>query len=157
MAVVDITSTTLRVTWDEVPAVDRNGIITEYEVEYNQSTFGSTSQTVRVSSRIAELTELHEYVEYYIRVRAHNTEGTGPYSPALLAATEQDGEHNSYNNCARLILHHSYIILLVPSGYPMNITATTISSSVIDVSWEAFPEIDHNGILTHYEGWLNNT
>ena len=93
MVVVIITSTTLRVTWDEVPAIDRNGIITEYEVEYNQSTFGSTSQTVRVTSRIAELTELHEYVEYYIRVRAHNTEGTGPYSPALLAATEQDGEH----------------------------------------------------------------
>ena len=94
VAVVNITSTTLRVTWDEVPAIDRNGIITEYEVEYNQSTFGSTSQThVRVTSRIAELTELHEYVEYYIRVRAHNTEGPGPYSPTLLAATEQDGEH----------------------------------------------------------------
>ena len=93
VAVVNITSTTLRVTWDEVPAIDRNGIITEYEVVYNQSTFGSTSQTVRVTSRIAELTELHEYVEYYIRVRAHNTEGPGPYSPTLLAATEQDGEH----------------------------------------------------------------
>ena len=155
MAVVNITSTTLRVTWDEVPAIDRNGIITEYEVEYNQSTFGSTSQTVRVTSRIAELTELHEYVEYYIRVRAHNTEGTGPYSSALLAATEQDGEHIA-TTCVRLILHHS-CFLLVPSGYPMNITATTISSSVIDVSWEAFPEIDHNGILTHYEGWLNST
>ena len=154
MAVVYITSTTLRVTWDEVPAIDRNGIITEYEVEYSQSPFGSTSQTVRVNSRIAELTELHEYVEYLIRVRAHNTEGTGPYSPALLAATEQDGERIA--TCARLILHHSYI-LLVPSGFPLNITATTISSSVIDVSWEAFPEIDHNGILTHYEGWLNST
>lgn len=49
------------------------------------------------------------------------------------------------------------IIPPVPSGFPFNITATTISSSMINVTWETFPDIDHNGILTQYEVQFNQT
>ena len=94
VSVVDITSTSITITWDEVPAIDRNGIITEYEVEYNQSTFDiNTTQTVRVnsSSRMVQLTELHEYVNYSIQVRAYTGVGFGPYSDDIYERTREDG------------------------------------------------------------------
>ena len=43
-----ITSTTIRVSWEEVPAVDQNGHITQYEVEYNQTTFDSVTSSANV-------------------------------------------------------------------------------------------------------------
>ena len=45
----------------------------------------------------------------------------------------------------------------VPSGFPMNLSAVTLSSSEIMVNWTTFPEIDHNGILTSYEVQYNQT
>ena len=94
VSVVDVTSTSITITWDEVPAIDRNGIITEYEVEYNQSTFDiNTTQTVRVnsSSRMVQLTALHEYVNYSIQVRAYTDVGDGPYSDDIYERTLEDG------------------------------------------------------------------
>ena len=80
--------------WDEVPPIERNGIITEYEVEYNQSTFDiNTTQTVTVNSTMAELTGLHEYVDYSIRVRAYTRVGAGPYTPDINITTAQDGRY----------------------------------------------------------------
>ena len=88
-----LSSTSIQVNWDEVPAIDQNGIITQYEVEYNQSTFDSvpTIQNMTVNSTMAVLTGLQEYVEYSIRVRAYTSEGPGPYSDDEIQRTEEDG------------------------------------------------------------------
>ena len=76
--------------WDEVVEIERNGIITEYEVEYNQSTFPgvNSTQTLTVTSTMAQLTRLHEY---FIRVRAYTRVGPGPYSSDIDTTTAQDG------------------------------------------------------------------
>lgn len=82
--------------WDEIPAIDQNGLITLYEVEFNQSTFNevlmSNSVIVQSSVLVADLTELEEYVEYSIRVRAYTSVGAGPYSEVLMVTTSQDGK-----------------------------------------------------------------
>ena len=74
--------------------IERNGIITEYEVEYNQSTFPgvNSTQTLTVTSTMAQLTLLHEYVDYFIRVRAYTRVGPGPYSSDINNTTSQDSE-----------------------------------------------------------------
>ena len=93
---VTISSTAIRVTWDEVPAIDQNGIITQYEVEYNQSTFSgatmSATTTVDSSTLTVDLTGLKEYVEYSIRVRAYTSVGAGPYSDVVIERTQEDGK-----------------------------------------------------------------
>ena len=93
---VTISSTAIRVTWDEVPAIDQNGIITQYEVEYNQSTFSgatmSATTTVDSSTLTVDLTGLKEYVEYSIRVRAYTSVGAGSYSDVVMETTQEDGE-----------------------------------------------------------------
>ena len=82
-------------TWDEVSAINRSGIITQYEVEYNQSTFSGATMynttTVNSSTLMVNLTGLEEYVEYSIRVRAYTSVGAGPYSEVVMERTQQDG------------------------------------------------------------------
>ena len=94
MTAITITSTNITLTWAEVPAIDQNGVIISYEVEYTQTTFDSipTTQNVTVNSRMAVLTGLEEYVEYFIRVRAYTDEGPGPYGDVAKWTTQQDGE-----------------------------------------------------------------
>ena len=89
-------STAILVTWEQVPEIDRNGIITQYEVEFNQSTFNeiSTSNltTTDGSQLMVELEGLEEYVEYTVRVRAFTSVGHGPFSAAVVNRTLEDGE-----------------------------------------------------------------
>ena len=90
-------STSITVSWLEVPAIDQNGIIIEYEVEYTQYTFDiNMNQSVMINSTTVELTELHEYVQYFIRVRAYTIIGSGPYTTAINVTTAQDGKNIAY-------------------------------------------------------------
>ena len=90
----NITSTTITLTWTEVPAIHQNGVILGYGVEYTQTTFDSvpTTQNVTVTSTLAVLTGLEEYVEYSIQVRAYTEEGPGPYSDVLIVTTSEDSK-----------------------------------------------------------------
>ena len=83
------------VSWQPVPAVDQNGVLTSYEVEYNQSTFPSNQTGLLMTSGPVlslVLEGLHEYVEYSIRVRAYTVEGPGPFSEPVPFTTQEDGE-----------------------------------------------------------------
>ena len=41
--------------------------------------------------------------------------------------------------------------LTAPSGFPQNVTATTISPTEIEISWNEVLEGERNGNITHYE------
>ena len=83
---VALSSTDIRVCWDQVPAINQNGEITMYEVQYNPlQTFdrqisSETVNTTNTSLLCTVLTGLEEYVEYNISVRAYTSEEPGPYS-----------------------------------------------------------------------------
>ena len=78
-------------TWNPVPLIHRNGIITHYEVEFNQSTFEEISMInstiVDKSVLVLQLIDLEEVVEYSVRVRAFSRVGAGPYTPVKKATT----------------------------------------------------------------------
>ena len=91
-----ISPTEIMVTWDIVPEMDQNGVITMYEVLYvPQETFGGAIETLTVSEtepvRMTNLTDLQEYVNYTISVRAYTRVGAGPYSDELTVITNEDG------------------------------------------------------------------
>ena len=98
MQALTSSSTAILVTWDPVPEIDRNGIITQYEVEFSQSTFNETSTsnltTTNGSQLMVELEGLEENVEYSVRVRAYTSVGPGPFSAAVVSRTPEDGEWN---------------------------------------------------------------
>ena len=81
-------------TWQEVPEIDRNGIILTYEVLYEpQNTFSGLlmSMTRNLTEFSLLLTGLQEFNNYSVSVRAYTSAGPGPYSDVVLAMTPEDG------------------------------------------------------------------
>ena len=90
----NITSTVIVLMWEEVPVMERNGIIVQYEIRYQHSTFDSErlqTMTVAASNLTASITGLEEYVRYSIEIRAFTDIGPGPYSNTVNTTTLQDG------------------------------------------------------------------
>ena len=81
--------------WDEVPAIDQNGIIAIHEVIYTPwNTFGGQIfiNTTNVSGSDLNVTlhYLQEYVKYDISVRAYTSVGPGPVI-TVTEVTQQTG------------------------------------------------------------------
>ncbi len=98
MAAIANSSTTIIVTWDIVPPVDQNGIITMYEVLYEPlKTFGGAIQTqtrnVSGTETSVVLMDLEEFVNYSISVRAYTSVGEGPFSDEVTEKTDTDGNN----------------------------------------------------------------
>ena len=96
VTVMVMSPTEILITWDMVPAIDQNGIITMYEVQYEPlEIFGGQiqTQTVNVTApmRVAVLANLQEFVNYSISVRAYTSAGEGPYSTEMTAMTQKAG------------------------------------------------------------------
>ena len=90
-----VSSTEILVTWDPVPAIDQNGIITTYEVLYQpMETFNDTiSSNLMISNQTSILiADLQESVLYNISVRAYTSVGEGPFSEEVLAMTFEDSK-----------------------------------------------------------------
>ena len=88
-------STSILVRWNDVPLIDQNGIITDYELRYiPHETFGNviSMQIVNTSDMFYLLDNLEEYVNYTISVRAFTSVGPGPYSDPITKQTLQDGK-----------------------------------------------------------------
>ena len=99
VAVNTASSTSIMVTWGPVPAIDQNGIITEYEVMYEPlETFGGNITTQRMNVTVPEmsvtLTKLQEFVFYNISVRAYTSVGAGPFSEDMTERTDDDSKYS---------------------------------------------------------------
>ena len=85
-----ISSTSILVMWDEVPADQRNGIITGYTISYQSQTENDNGNVqVNASVRQTELTNLKEYVNYNITVFASTVKGDGTATAPIVVETEQ--------------------------------------------------------------------
>ena len=88
-------STSINVSWEEIPLIRRNGIIILYEVLYEpRETFGGSigPETMNTTNLYVVLIGLQEYVDYNIFVRASTRVGFGPYSRQITNQTFQDSE-----------------------------------------------------------------
>ena len=107
---VALSSTDIRVCWDQVPAINRNGEITMYEVQYDPlETFDGqiSTETTNTLLMCTNLTGLEEYVEYNISVRAYTSEGPGPYSLGIVETTLTDGNRHMLDI---FTLHAKFIV-----------------------------------------------
>ena len=86
-------TTSIFVSWDQVPADKQNGIITSYTIYYQSLTEndnGNVQITGNPPAREGEITGLKEYVEYNITVLASTVKGDGPRStPVEVVRTDQ--------------------------------------------------------------------
>ena len=96
-----ISSTEIEVLWERLPPIHENGVITVYEIRYEPlDTFNDVlvTETVNTSGPVLamDLTDLEEYVEYNISVRAYTSVGPGPYSVGMVERTDQDGKGKDF-------------------------------------------------------------
>ena len=91
VSVSTVSSSTIHVSWGEVPCPQRNGEITGYIVEYSRR--GTKRQVggeqIHVNNRTTTINELDPLTEYIIRVAAVNSNGTGPFSDPVMATTNE--------------------------------------------------------------------
>ena len=87
-------STSILVEWNDVPDFDQNGIITGYNITYRSKTENYNEfAEAGPDERQKEVTDLREYVEYDITVRASTSKGDGPDSSPITVRTDQDGKY----------------------------------------------------------------
>ena len=83
-----VTSNSVTVQWEEVPCLDRNGEITDYQVVTANSqgmTVGTAN--VDVAARQATISGLTPSTQYTVSVATVNSAGTGPIRTILIETT----------------------------------------------------------------------
>ena len=111
-------STGIFVTWDGVPAADKNGIITSYNITYHSLTENhSNSTTVDYPYRQVTLMGLREFVNYSITVFASTMKGNGPESDPVIISTGEDSEYfRFWINVVRCLSEISFYLLTLSSA-----------------------------------------
>ena len=82
-------STTLRVSWREIPPQYRHGIVRHYSINITEIATG-VMLLLRDSSSPVLVSSLHPYSNYSVEVAAF-TVGLGPYSNTEVIQTAEDG------------------------------------------------------------------
>ena len=143
----------MSVQWKTVDPIDENGNTIAYEIMYTpQQTFNGLIRTSMMNvsefDLSVNLTELQEYVNYTVSVRAYTSVGAGLYSNEVTILTPEDG--NYYNVFTLFVPPYVYLSHLAPSSPPANVSAVTNSTTIM-VSWDEVPPLDQNGVITVYE------
>ena len=86
----NISSTSINVTWNEVPEDKQHGDIIRYTVMYNKTT--NVINKSEVTEKFFELKVLDKYTIYDIKVLAATKIGDGPASDPIKVQTDEDSE-----------------------------------------------------------------
>ncbi len=91
-----ISSTTLLLRWEPPELEDQNGVIIGYVVNVTAVETGMTFQLSSFSfDSSLTASGLRPFTTYICRIAARTDVGVGPYSIAVTAVTQQDGELTS--------------------------------------------------------------
>ena len=88
-AVLSVTNSSVTLTWNNIPCVDRNGPFLGYVIEYTPDG-GMASTTLLTGSN--QLTGLAACTNYTLRIAAQNDASTGEFSSPLSVITNETGE-----------------------------------------------------------------
>ncbi|XP_011267772.1 tyrosine-protein phosphatase Lar isoform X5 [Camponotus floridanus] len=125
------TPDTVCVTWDKPLRQHRNGQIIGYDVQFNKKNDHSSTTDRNTTKTRAVFTDLEENTEYVFHVRAHTSQGSGPYSEKITIMTEKD-----------------------IGRAPMSVRAVATSDSSVEVWWEPVP---NRGKIVGYQIFYTTT
>ena len=96
--------TSVNISWNQLPNIDRNGVIITYEVQFSWNMGNVQLDTIYANTSGASnqlvFNRLQECVQYSISVRAYTSQGHGPFSAAVL--------DSSLNSESTIVLHGTY-------------------------------------------------
>ena len=83
-------STSITLTWDEIPCPDQNGRLLYYNISYTPD--GGATSTAALPIGSNQLTVLTPCTKYTLMIAAENDAGIGDFSPPLQAITSGIGK-----------------------------------------------------------------
>ena len=81
----------INVTWERVPKLQRNGNVTMYDIHVMNGSHYAANISVCANNFSVVVDKLEMFVTYYVRVRALTAVGFGPWSRNVTVATNQTG------------------------------------------------------------------
>ena len=96
-----ITSRSVSVSWSTIECIERNGVITNYTVVFQEQGGAVIPGEVNVTDRTFTASGLTPHTNYTFRVAGINSNGTGPFFNTIKFKTDEDGKFkgNSYRLC----------------------------------------------------------
>ena len=91
--IIALNATALRMSWEEPPAGEQNGLITNYIINMTVVETGESWHFMTTETSI-ELQSLHPFYTYNFLMAAATVNGTGPYSSVFTIQMPPDGEYN---------------------------------------------------------------
>ena len=89
--VTGVPRASLMVSWQPPPAIDHNGLITGYMIQYTRDDRSSDPMAMEGNSGIT-ISRLVAFVNYSVTVAAVNSAGTGTFSDPMVVRSGQDGQ-----------------------------------------------------------------
>ena len=86
-----VTSTNVNINWRQIDCIERNGVITDYTVVFQEQGGAVIPGEVNVMDRTFTASGLTPHANYTFRVAGVNSNGTGPYTNGTMVTTEEDG------------------------------------------------------------------
>ena len=88
-----VTSGSIIITWDTIECIERNGVITDYTVVFQEQGGAVIPGEVNVMDRTFTASGLTPHTNYTFRVAGVNINGTctGPFSDSVIILTHEEG------------------------------------------------------------------
>ena len=85
-----VTARSVSVSWNEIECIERNGMITNYTVEFSSLGGSVIPGVLMVDERRFTASGLTPFTNYTFRVAGVNSNGTGPFSNVAIIQTVED-------------------------------------------------------------------
>ena len=85
-----MTSRSINVSWNEIECIERNGMITNYTVEFSSLGGSVIPGVLMVNERRFTASGLTPFTNYTFRVAGINSNGTRPFSNVAIIQTAED-------------------------------------------------------------------
>ena len=80
--------------WSTIECIERNGVITNYTVVFQEQGGAVIPGEVNVMDRTFTARGLTPYTNYTFRVAGVNSNGTGPFTTTITVQTDEDSKLN---------------------------------------------------------------
>ena len=155
------TSSSVTISWGEVPCQDQNSVIVGYRVLYGAVTSGVGGTVANTSGRTLTVNGLSPYTNYSIEVSAVNSDrAMGPYRSPLFVMTDQSSMSSAVTLYKIQIYawHHALVLFVPPSfssssslapGPVTGLQAFNKTFTTITITWKPPPV--PNGVIIMYQ------